>query len=552
MADIELTMTMTPWDRVQPLIAGEVKPEGIRLRFTELPLSEIWRRQLEDEEFDLSEISFSYALKGIPAGWGYRLLPVFHNRTFSYVGTVVRVGSGIRPNHPEDLVGKRVGVTDYQQTASLWTLGILRHEFGVDPASVEWFQGARAPVIPGTSAFAPPPGIHDPSSAQRPHRDDGPRRARRALHRPRAHPGPARRPRGVPFAVPGRPGEAARYFAKTGVFPTHHATALRESIAREHPWAAASLLDAFTEAQRIVTERTYRQPPSALVFARGHARRAACGVRRQPVRIRRRNERGSGRRGPDVRGRAGDRQTQAAVRGALRSGRRGLRQMHTRIGEWRIREWRGDDAPAFGPVSRRRECVDEPGGATPPALHRGARQGMDIPLRDGGRPVDFAIASDEGAVGGLSLSLQRGVRSKAAGDRLLGWRAVLGTGHCDAGGPFVRRVRVRALRAAAHLGKRVRGQPEIGPAYSRSRGSSTKDACGRAWSRTAACWTSSSTPSSAKESLNSLLPSGLLPRTPLRHSRAQTRESTPPPPRYDIRPLPCLPKPVLSLSKGLP
>ena len=31
---------------------------------------------------------------------------------------------------------------------------------------------------------------------------------------------------------------------------------------------AASLLDAFTEAQRIVTERTHRQPPSAFVFAR--------------------------------------------------------------------------------------------------------------------------------------------------------------------------------------------------------------------------------------------------------------------------------------------
>ena len=268
MADIELTMTMTPWDRVQPLIAGEVKPEGIRLRFTELPLSEIWRRQLEDEEFDLSEISFSYALKGIPAGWGYRLLPVFHNRTFSYVSTVVRAGSGIRPNHPEDLEGKRVGLTDYQQTASLWTLGILRHEFGVDPAGVEWFQGRGDPVIPGTSAFAPPPGvtIHPPPNDLTEMMVRGELDALCTVHAPTQ--GPLADRTAFHLLFPDAPGEAARYFAKTGIFPTHHATALRESIAREHPWAAASLLDAFTEAQRIVTERTHRQPPSSLVFAR--------------------------------------------------------------------------------------------------------------------------------------------------------------------------------------------------------------------------------------------------------------------------------------------
>ena len=45
MADLELSLTITPYDRVQPLITGEVKPEGITLRYTELPLQQIWRRQ---------------------------------------------------------------------------------------------------------------------------------------------------------------------------------------------------------------------------------------------------------------------------------------------------------------------------------------------------------------------------------------------------------------------------------------------------------------------------------------------------------------------------
>jgi 4,5-dihydroxyphthalate decarboxylase len=268
MTDLELTLTITPWDRVQPLLTGEVKPEGIRLIYTDFPLNEIWHRQLVDEEFDLSEMSFSYALKGVSSGWGYRLLPMFHNRTFSYVSTVVRVGSGIRIGHPEDLVGKRVGVTDYQQTASLWTHGIMRHEFGVNPAGVEWFQGRADPAIPGTGTFAPEDGvvIHEPPNDLTALMVSGDIDAMYTVHPPTQ--GPLADHTKFQPLFPDGVAESMRYFTKTGIFPTHHATVLRERIANEHPWAAKSLLEAFTEAQRIATERAYRQPPSSLVFAR--------------------------------------------------------------------------------------------------------------------------------------------------------------------------------------------------------------------------------------------------------------------------------------------
>ena len=160
MADLELSLTITPYDRVQPLITGEVKPEGITLRYTELSLQQIWRRQLEGDEFDVSEMSFSFFLRGRPLGWGYRLLPIFHNRNFSYTRIVVRRGSGIRRGHPEDLRGKRMGVVDYQMSAALWAKGILQHEFGVKPEDMEWFQGREPPPIPGEEhAFQPPPGV---------------------------------------------------------------------------------------------------------------------------------------------------------------------------------------------------------------------------------------------------------------------------------------------------------------------------------------------------------------------------------------------------------
>ncbi len=269
MADLTLTLAMTPWDRIQPLLTGEVKPEGIVLEHHAIPLQEIWRRQLQGDEFDISEMSMSFTLQAIPLGWDYRVLPVFHNRTFSYVNTMTRVGAGIRQNHPEDLAGKRVGVVDYQMTAALWTRGILQHEFGVEPRGVEWFQGRPDPVIPGqTKTFQPPEGvvINPPPNDIEQMMSDGALDAMYSVHPPTSGP-LADRSRFVPLFADGV-AESERYYVKTGVFPAHHATIVRKSILDARPWVARSLLDAFMEAQRLTMARVRKEPPSALVFSR--------------------------------------------------------------------------------------------------------------------------------------------------------------------------------------------------------------------------------------------------------------------------------------------
>ena len=269
MPDLKLTMAMTPWDRISPLLTGEVKPEGITLEHHDIPLQEIWRRQLQGNEFDISEMSMSFTLQAIPLGWDYRVLPVFHNRTFSYVNTMVRIGSGIRQDHPEDMIGKRVGVVDYQMTAALWTRGILEHEFGVAPRAVEWFQGRPDPVIPGqTEPFRPPEGvvINPPPNDLEQMMAVGALDAMYSVHPPASGP-LADRSRFVPLFADGV-AESERYYAGTGIFPAHHATIVRKSVLDEYPWAAKSLLDAFVEAQRLTMERAMKEPPSALVFAR--------------------------------------------------------------------------------------------------------------------------------------------------------------------------------------------------------------------------------------------------------------------------------------------
>jgi 4,5-dihydroxyphthalate decarboxylase len=72
------------------------------------------------------------------------------------------------------------------------------------------------------------------------------------------------------FPDPGQ--EAVRFFKKTGIYPPHHTTAIRESILQEHPWVATSLMAAFEESKRVAIERLRQQPPTLMVFGQHYLR----------------------------------------------------------------------------------------------------------------------------------------------------------------------------------------------------------------------------------------------------------------------------------------
>ena len=60
--------------------------------------------------------------------------------------------------------------------------------------------------------------------------------------------------------------ESVRFFKKHGVFPPHHVTVIRESILKERPWVAVSLMEAFESSKRIAMERLRSLPPTLYVF----------------------------------------------------------------------------------------------------------------------------------------------------------------------------------------------------------------------------------------------------------------------------------------------
>src|SRR5919202_1252778 len=179
----------------------------------------------------------------------------------------------MRQDHPEDLVGKRVGVADYQQSAALWTRGILQHEFDVKPGDMVWYmERAERFSHGGASKFSPPADVEFHYATT----DLASLFQRGELDAAITYLSGSSMDRPKPSLV-GHPdymllyqdpeAEGMRYFGKHGVYPPQHTTVIRESIVQQHPWLARALLQAFEQSKKLALERLYKQPPSLVAFA---------------------------------------------------------------------------------------------------------------------------------------------------------------------------------------------------------------------------------------------------------------------------------------------
>jgi 4,5-dihydroxyphthalate decarboxylase len=257
--NLQLSIGITNNPRTWPILNGTVKPEGIDLIPTVLHPSELFWRQLHFAEFAVSEMSCSSFMivtgQGDPRFLG---LPIFTTRRFFHTTILVSRKSGIEK--PADLKGKRVGVPEYQQTAALWTRGVLQHEFGVHPKDMEfWMERTPEKSHGGATGFKAPPGVTvhqipaDKSLASM--LLDGELDAavhylsnRNLVDRSRAdlanHPDFK-----TLFADP--TAEGIRYYRKTGLFPINHQAVVKRDIYEKEPWVAQNLLKAFNRANAI-------------------------------------------------------------------------------------------------------------------------------------------------------------------------------------------------------------------------------------------------------------------------------------------------------------
>src|ERR1044071_8453091 len=115
MAKLSLSFVSAFNERVQPLMDGTVKPEGVELIPTYSDPSETFWRQLKFQEFEISEMSLSSYLIARSRGMDMIAISVFPSRRIMHAQLSYHADSGVK--QPGDVTGKRIGVGEYQQTA---------------------------------------------------------------------------------------------------------------------------------------------------------------------------------------------------------------------------------------------------------------------------------------------------------------------------------------------------------------------------------------------------------------------------------------------------
>ena len=255
MANLRLTLALSHYDRHIPFFDGSVTAEGVDLQVLEVgqshPLKHGQDRHesmLQKSEFDICELSLSSYLIAKSRGMPFTAIPVFPRRLFSLSQMWVNTDAGI--NSPEDLIGKKVGLSTFQTTLSVLAKGDLQVEYAVPWRKLDWYMskdeavpikpidGVRMQILkPGQkigamlekgeidALFVP----HPPKEALR-----GGGNIRRLFADPKA--------------------EETKYFRKNGYYPIMHVVAFKDQVLAQNPRLARSVMEAFDRAKQACVE----------------------------------------------------------------------------------------------------------------------------------------------------------------------------------------------------------------------------------------------------------------------------------------------------------
>lgn len=255
MAKLPITIACGPYDRVRALRDGRVVIDGCEPNFLTGGPEEIFFRAIKHREFDVTEMSMSSHMMALSRGDAYYLpIPVFLSRVFRHSAFYIRTDRGIR--EPKDLIGREVGLPEYQITAALWARGILEDEYGIPPSAIKWRTGGlhQAGRAEKTKLTLPPEIDIKPIPSDKSLDDmlrEGTLDAVVSARSPRSH------DKGLPNV--GRLFDEYKsverdYYARTGLFPIMHTLGIRRTLVEQYPWLPNSLFNAFLEAKNIALE----------------------------------------------------------------------------------------------------------------------------------------------------------------------------------------------------------------------------------------------------------------------------------------------------------
>lgn len=250
MSNLKLSIAMGNYDRTRAIVDGDIKIDGVDATCMLLSPEEMFFRAFRHADFDVSELSLSSYCVSVARGTPtYVAIPVFLSRAFRHTSIYVRTDRDIEK--PEDLVGKRVGIAEYQLSANVWVRGILQQDYGVKPADIVWIRGGMD--TPGRPEKIKLDLADDIRIEQAPEGAtlnqmlaDGDIDGFIGPRWPRCfgegHPQ-------VKRLFQDSVAAASDHFRRTGIFPIMHLLGLRRSLAMSHPWLPGALFKAFSAAK---------------------------------------------------------------------------------------------------------------------------------------------------------------------------------------------------------------------------------------------------------------------------------------------------------------
>jgi 4,5-dihydroxyphthalate decarboxylase len=271
---LRITAALADYDRTRRLIDGRVKPDGIDLETSGLYIGDFCMKPVY-EAYDIAEMSLSWYVMARCRDEPVVALPIFPLRMSVFAYVLVRADSPYY--EPKDLIGKRVGVTAYRMTVSMWLRGIFREHYGLSPEQVEWVKTWRDEgagyVIPANITYSVAENRTPEELLDRGEVD--------ALYVPEL-------PRSF---VEGRSkfrrlfrdaqAEMRGFVQRSGILPITHTVVMSKALNEQQPWIGESLFCAFCEAQRQSNEYWFADEkhlamPDSVFFL--EQQRAAYGI----------------------------------------------------------------------------------------------------------------------------------------------------------------------------------------------------------------------------------------------------------------------------------
>jgi 4,5-dihydroxyphthalate decarboxylase len=267
MADkLRLTVACGDYEIVRAIKEGTVEADGLDLvMLTGMGPRERHWRMARHSEFDICEANVgAYFMERDHAALASEAssqrgnskmhvpltaIPVFLHRRFRHGFLFVNANAGIRA--PKDLIGKKVGGTNFQPASNIWMRGILEEEYGLPHRQVTWVVERSEDV-----AFTPPKDLHiemiPPGKKLDVMLAEGEIPAMLSPEIPRLFLQGDKR---IVRLFPSYKDIELAYFRKTGIFPIMHVTTIRQDIVDKYPWVPTNLVKAFEEAKNIAYRR---------------------------------------------------------------------------------------------------------------------------------------------------------------------------------------------------------------------------------------------------------------------------------------------------------